>query len=481
MSHNKNVLSQWINGAWHASQSTFKIFDPGQKFQQIGEIYEATEAQVNTCVEAANRAQKDWCRTLPNERAERLQKAADIIAQNQPELTRLLCLEQGMLQKDTARDVRNAITALREAADIGLDYLAEQHHEDAQSRLLIMQRPRGVVAAMIPWNAPMSLCFGKLGPALMTGNSIIVKPSPGAPLGLTRALTEISTLFPEGTINVVQGTLAGSWLARHSGVHKLSFTGSIENGVAVLQAAAATLKHVTLELGGNDPALILPDAPAEATVANIFRQAMTRTGQYCYAIKRVYVPEHQYLEYCERFHMVGQHSRVGYATDESANMAPLHHQYLFDRINQLASAAMAAGAHVKTVGQFCAQTDPHTGFYMLPRIVSGIDADHPLVQTEQFGPILPIVPYRDIEQGIAFCNQSRYGLGASIWSADTAVAEQLLERIKTGVGFVNSHKRTPLGDRKMPFGGSKMSGLGRTRTHIGFAEYTETYARSTLL
>lgn len=481
MSQQENKLGQWIGGSWHVSQSTFKIFDPGQKHQCIGEVYEASEDQVNTCIDAAQQAQNNWCKTTPVERAELLKAAAAVLEQHLPELARLLSLEQGMLRQDTERDVRNAITTLRESAEIGIEYLVAQHHEDAQSRLTITQRPRGVVAAIIPWNAPMSLCFGKLGPALMTGNTLIVKPSPGAPIGLTQAISKISTLFPEGTINVVQGTLAGAWLARHSGVHKLSFTGSIENGVAVLQAAAATLKHVTLELGGNDPALILPDAPATKTVTEIFKQAMTRSGQYCYAIKRVYVPEHQYNEYCDLFHAVGEKTLVGYAADTTANMAPLHDQNLLNRIHQMASAATATGAHVQSVGQFCPQTDPHSGFYALPRIVSGISADHPLVQTEQFGPLLPLVSYRGIDQGIAFCNQSRYGLGASIWSADTAHAEQLLERIKTGVGFVNSHKRTPLGDRKMPFGGSKMSGLGRTRTHIGFAEYTETYARSTLL
>lgn len=475
------TIKQWIGGEWYSSSSAFKVLDPGNKHNIVGEVHEASEEQVNTCVEVANQAQQQWCKTKPAERANLLLAAADLIEQDSAELSHWLCLEQGMLRRDTERDVNNAVTALRESADIGMEFLVTQQHEDAQSRLVIIQRPRGVVAAIVPWNAPMSLCFGKLGPALMTGNSIIIKPAPGAPIGLTQALVKISALFPAGVINVVQGTLAGSWLARHSGVHKLSFTGGVENGVAVLQAAAATLKHVTLELGGNDPALILPDADATTTAEEIFKQAMTRSGQYCYAIKRVYVPEHQFLDYCELFHSLGQKTRVGYSLDPEANMAPVHHQALFDRINQLAAVAVASGGHVKTVGQFCSQTDPQLGYYLLPRIVSGIDADHPLVQTEQFGPILPIVPYRDEEQGITFCNQTRYGLGASVWSNDLERAEQLLTRIKTGVGFVNSHKRTPLGDRKMPFGGSKMSGLGRTRTAIGFAEYTETYARSTLL
>lgn len=468
-------LSNLIGDQLSGKGETFSVHDPGELSAQVATVAAATGEEVNQAVAAAGSAQPAWANTSAIERAACLIQAADRLDTMVDQLADTLSREQGMLLKATRRDAGNGPKSLRETAAIGPDFMAEEVLTDAQTRLSIRKQPRGVVAAIVPWNAPMSLTMGKLGPALVTGNTLIVKPSPFAPVAVTLALQAIANLFPPGVVNVLNGDAAGPLLAAHAGVQKVSFTGSIATGVKVLQTAGATLKHVTLELGGNDPALILPDADAEAAVAGIFRQAMARSGQVCYAVKRVYIPKSQYDAYCKAFIEAADALVVGYGRDPEATLGPVNNQAQYDYVNQLAAAAHSSGAKVHTLGTMRASEN---GYYLPPRIVTDIAPDHPLVREEQFGPLLPLIPYEQESEAIAECNATHHGLAASVWSRDEAHAEQCLRQIRSGVGFVNSHNRTPLGDRHMPFGGSKMSGLGRTRGEAGLTEYVEPYAVS---
>lgn len=458
---------------------SFPVHDPGRFAQRVASVASASAIDVDQAVACANAAQPGWAGTPPEERAACLELAASRLETLETLLADTLSREQGMLLRETTRDTLNGPKALREAASIGPSFMSATEQSDAQTHLVIEKRPRGVVAVIVPWNAPIGLTMGKVGPALITGNTLIVKPSPLAPVAVTLALQHIADLFPPGVINVLNGNEAGPLLSRHPGVNKLSFTGSIETGVNVLQSASLSLKHVTLELGGNDPALVLADSDPEATVDGIFRQAMARSGQVCYAVKRVYLPRTQYASYCDAFIAAADQLTLGYGRDPQATIAPVNNKAQYDYVNHLADTAAKDGAQVHTLGGRLTDTDAATGYYLLPRIVTDIAADHPLVCEEQFGPILPLLPYDDEDDAIAQCNATRYGLAASVWSSDEAHARACVERIHSGVGFVNSHSRTPLGDRHMPFGGRKMSGLGRTRTEIGLAEFVEPYAVST--
>lgn len=471
-------LSNLIGDQLSGQGNTFSVRDPGDLTAQVATMAAATEAEVDQAVAAAGAAQLVWANTSVAARATCLIQAAERLEAMVDHLAETLSREQGMLLRETRRDAGNGTKTLRKTAAIGPDFMAEEVWTDAQTRLSIRKQPRGVVAAIVPWNAPVGLTMGKLGPALITGNTLIVKPSPLAPVAVTLALQAIADVFPPGVVNVLNGDAAGPRLAAHSGVQKVSFTGSIATGVKVLQTAGATLKHVTLELGGNDPALILPDADARAAVAGIFRQAMARSGQVCYAVKRVYVPKAQYDAYCQAFIEAADALVVGYGRDPEATLGPVNNQAQYDYVNQLADAAQASGANVHTLGTMRAPADGTNGYYLPPRIVTDIAPDHPLVREEQFGPLLPLVPYEQESEAIAECNATHHGLAASVWSQDEARAEQCLRQIRSGVGFVNSHSRTPLGDRHMPFGGSKMSGLGRTRAEAGLMEYVEPYAVS---
>ncbi len=473
------TIAHLIDGQPQSSKEQFAVTDPGQLGTTVATVAAAGETEVDRAVAAATAASTQWANTPAEERAQLLLGAADRLDKVSALLADTLSREQGMLLKATTRDAGNGAKALREAALIGPAFMTPKEQSDSTAHLLIERRPRGVVAAIVPWNAPLGLTMGKVGPALVTGNCIIVKPSPLAPVAVTLALQEIASLFPPGVISLLNGDAAGPLLSAHPGVNKISFTGSIETGVRVLNSASATLKHVTLELGGNDPALILPDADFDTSVAGIFRQAMARSGQVCYAVKRVYIPQAQYQQYCDAFISAAEQLVLGYGRAPEATLAPLNNSAQFDFVNQLADSAAASGARVHEAGTRLPHATPDQGYYLLPRIVTDLAADHPLVTEEQFGPLLPLIPYDNEDDAIAQCNATRYGLGASVWSHDEHHARQCLHQIRSGVGFVNSHSRTPLADKHMPFGGTKMSGLGRNRTDAGLAEYVEPYAIST--
>lgn len=473
------TVPQLIGGVEKSAEEYFSVRDPGQLDDIVASVSSSSANDVESAVANARAAATVWASMSVHERADRLLKAADRLDKIKSHLADTLSREQGMLLRETTRDASNGAKALREAAAIGPDFMMGKELEDELTHLSVRHRPRGVVAAIVPWNAPMGLTMGKVGPALITGNVIIVKPSPFAPVAVTMALQQILDLFPAGVINVLNGDAAGPLLTAHNDVNKVSFTGSIETGVRVLKAASTSLKHVTLELGGNDPALILADADPAITVPGIFRQAMARSGQVCYAVKRVYVPRKDYQQWCDAFIAAADQLALGYGRDPESTLAPVNNRVQFDHVNQLAASAEASGARVHALGTKLPSAAAADGYYLPPRIVTQIKPDHPLVTGEQFGPILPLVPWDSEDGAIADCNATQYGLAASVWSKDEDHARACVNRIQSGVGFVNSHSRTPLGDRHMPFGGSKMSGLGRTRTDAGLREYVEPYALST--
>jgi acyl-CoA reductase-like NAD-dependent aldehyde dehydrogenase len=318
--------------------------------------------------------------------------------------------------------------------------------------------------------------MSKLAPALLAGNTVVVKPSVLAPAALTEYLRHLAAHLPPGVLNVVHGDAeAGGALVAHPAVRKVSFTGSVRVGQQIMAAAASNLKKVSLELGGNDAAIVLDDADFAAAVPRLCQGAFTRAGQICFAVKRVYVPERRFAEFCEQLCATADSYRVGYGLDEQTTFGPLISDRELGRVRGLVERARSAGGDVRELGRATDTVDWDAGHYMLPAVVAGLDPNAELVAVEQFGPVLPVVPYRDEDQAVSFANGTEYGLASSVWGTDTDRAIGVARRIEAGATFVNSHNLSSL-SFDMPFGGVKRSGLGRERTALGLQEYVEDHA-----
>jgi acyl-CoA reductase-like NAD-dependent aldehyde dehydrogenase len=283
-------IDLFINNSDVPGESYFELNDPGRLNEVVARVATASATQANDAVLAANDAFQVWRKTDVRERIERLIAAADALAQSAPELSVLLVREQGMLLKDTQRDVAGGIWVLRNTAEIAESFLRPEQYEDAESWISIEKVPRGVVAAIVPWNAPIGLTMSKVAPALVTGNTVVVKPSPFAPATVTRALKIIAAFFPSGAINVVHGEgEAGPTLSRHPLVTKIAFTGGTSTGKLIMADAATTVKNISLELGGNDPAIALDDVNPVDVISKLVPSIFLRSGQVCYAIKRAFL------------------------------------------------------------------------------------------------------------------------------------------------------------------------------------------------
>jgi acyl-CoA reductase-like NAD-dependent aldehyde dehydrogenase len=472
-------LAMLINGKDVPGETSFEVRDPGRLSELVGRVAAGSAQHVDQAVRAAHAAFQSWRQVPPQERIERLVAAAGELDKMAADLALTLVREQGMLLRETQRDVGNGIRSLREMQDLAVSFLQAEEHEDGDALVRVEKVPRGVVAAIVPWNAPMGLTMGKVGPALVTGNTIVVKPSPNAPLAIGLALRTLAGFFPPGVVNVVHGEGdVGPALTHHPLVRKISFTGGTRTGKAVMSAAAASIKNIALELGGNDPAIVLDDIEPSAVVPELIKGIFPRSGQVCYAVKRVYVPARRMDAFFETLcEAVGQY-QVGYGLDPRSTLAPLNNrnQYLF--VKGLIERARRDGATVRELGHKVEPDEWEQGYYLLPTVVKDVAPDAEIVVTEQFGPVIPLVPYDSEEQALQMANDTEYGLASSVWTGDTERGLRLASRLEAGVSFINSHARTALGERHMPFGGVKQSGIGRVRTAAGLAEYVEYHAIS---
>jgi len=472
-------LDMLINNSSVRSSDYLKVYDPGRLSELVGEVAVGTARHADEAVVAAHAAFQSWRNAPVSERIERLMAAADAVEHISDQLSTTLVREQGMLLRETQRDVNNGIKSLREVAELAKGFLTPEQFEDDDSLVRVEKVPRGVVAAIVPWNAPMGLTMGKVGPALVTGNTVVVKPSSFAPLAVSQALKVMSTFFPPGAINVVYGeTDVASTLTHHPQVRQISFTGGTTTGRAVMAAAAQSIKNLNLELGGNDPAIILDDADPALVAPELIKGIFPRSGQVCYAIKRVYVPTAMMPAFFESLCAVADRYQVGYGLDPRSTFAPMNNRGQYDFVRGLIERSRKAGATVSELGAKLEPGEWDNGLYVLPTIIKDLSPTDELVISEQFGPVVPLVAYDSEEQALNMANNTEYGLASSIWTSDPDRGLRMSGRIEAGVTFINSHARTALGERHMPFGGVKQSGIGRVRTSVGLAEYIEYHAVS---
>ena len=437
-----------------AAGSSRTILNPATG-QPVGEAPVHTVEDLERAVAAAQAAQPAWAALGHDARSASLMKAADAVERSAEELARLLSREQGKpLNGPNARFEVGACAAwLRAAAGTPLD--PETVVDDGETRAELHYRPIGVVGAIGPWNWPMLITVWQIGPALRMGNAVVVKPSEYTPLSVLALVEILNQELPEGLLTVVSGGRdVGEALAGHPAIGKIMFTGSTATGKAIIKSSADTVKRLTLELGGNDAGIVLPDADPKTIAEGLFWGAFINTGQTCAALKRLYVHTDIYDAVCEALTNVAAAMPMGNGLDETNVLGPLQNRAQYDIVARLVEAARDSGAKILLGGN----PDPdQPGNFYPTTLVANIDNSNPLVAEEQFGPALPIIRYTTVDEAVAMANAVDVGLGASVWSADPAEARKVAARIEAGTVWINAHGMV---NPMIPFGGSKQSGYG---------------------
>ncbi|MGO4805884.1 aldehyde dehydrogenase family protein [Arthrobacter sp. 2MCAF15] len=437
-----------------ASGPTRTILDPATG-EAVGEAPVHGIEDLEHAIAAAAAAQPAWAALGHDARSAALLKAADAVERSAEELARLLSREQGKpLNGPNARFEVGACAAwLRTAAATPLE--AETVVDDGETYAELHYKPIGVVGAIGPWNWPMMITVWQLAPALRMGNAVVVKPSEYTPLSVLALVEILNQELPEGLLTVVSGGReVGARLAEHPGIGKVMFTGSTATGKAIIKSSADTIKRLTLELGGNDAGIVLPDADPKAIAEGLFWGAFINTGQTCAALKRLYVHEDIYDAVCEELTKVAAAMPMGNGLDEANVLGPLQNRAQYEIVASLVQAAKDSGAKILLGGN----PDPdQPGHFYPATLVADIDNHNPLVAEEQFGPALPIIRYSTIDEAIGYANALDVGLGASVWSADPAEARKVAARLEAGTVWINKHGAV---DPRIPFGGAKQSGYG---------------------
>jgi acyl-CoA reductase-like NAD-dependent aldehyde dehydrogenase len=381
-------------------------------------------------------------------------------------LSRLLTREQGKPLSASVREVQ--ITAERLERLASFEVARETLRDDNRGRVVLDYQPLGVVGAIAPWNSPLILATQIAAQALVSGNSVIVKPSPFTPL-TTLLLGEIAArTLPRGLFNTLSGgDELGQWMTEHRGIDKIGFVGSTATGKRVLaSAAAANLKRVSLELGGNDAAIVLEDADVDAIAPRLFWSAFVNSGQVCMAIKRVFAHESIADRLGQALAEIARRARVGDGFEPEVELGPVQNRPQFERVLALIDDALARGGRALCGGGALSRP----GYFIAPTVITGVREGTRLVDEEQFGPVLPLLTFRSPEEAVSRANATRFGLGASVWSGDPARAAELAGQLEAGTVWVNSHGGA---SAEIPFGGFKESGLGRAMGLLGIKSYME--------
>lgn len=420
--------------------------------------------QMEEAVQAAKKAFPAWSRRPIAERRALLMSLADEVDQRQEELARLLTQEQGKPLAEATAEILYAGIFIRAMASQDLPVKVLQ--DDETTRIEQHRLPLGVVGAIIPWNFPVLLMAFKLPAALLAGNTVVVKPAPTTPLSALKLGEMMADLFPAGVVNIVtdQNDLGG-YLTGHPDVAKISFTGSSGTGKKVMEAAAGTLKRLTLELGGNDAAIVLPGADPAVVAPGIFNGAFMNAGQVCLAIKRAYVHESIYDDVVSRLAALADATVVDNGLHQGTMMGPLQNRMQYEKVKGFLETAKADGRIVAG-----GEVEDKPGFFIRPTIVADIDDQSRLVQEEQFGPVLPVVKYTHPEDALQNANASPWGLGGSVWGPDREKNRDVAVRMQTGTAWINKHLDfSPV----VPFGGAKQSGIGVELGEEGLMEFTQ--------
>jgi acyl-CoA reductase-like NAD-dependent aldehyde dehydrogenase len=464
-----------IGGEWIDRADRIEVKNPARPDETVGTIVRGKPADVDAAVAAAKSAQGAWGRMSYVARAALLEPALKALEQNIDERATLYVRENGKTFKEAKGEHMGAAARQRLTLAYAADLDADKTFKNDQGRTFVTRRPYGVVVSIVPWNAPIGLAFIQIVSMLLAGNAVVMKPPESCPLALIKAIELFASVLPKGLVNLVTGMPAeiGERLTTHPDVAKIGFTGSIASAKTIMANAAQSIKGVTLELGGNDPAIILDDFNiAEPAMERMAGAVFRMTGQVCMAVKRVYVPNKMHDKFVEAFSRAADKVVVGDGLEPKVTMGPLHTEKGRARALGLVADAKTRGATVTELGQI---DDPKTferGWFMRPMVVTGLADDAPMMVEEQFCPALPITPYSELDEALARANNSIYGLGASVWSADADRGFEVARRIESGTVWINAHG-TEYINRSTAYGGVKQSGIGRKAGLDGVLEYSQ--------
>ncbi len=453
-----------INGSLVASASWIEIINPATE-QIVGHAPDCNSDQLDEAVRHARRAFPLWRDTPHAGRSALLRDAAERLTAHAEQLAHLLTSEQGKPLNQARGEMRGAALWLRSMADMALPITVNE--DTAERRSETRHVPIGVVGGISPWNFPVLLSIWKIAPALAAGNCIVLKPSPFTPLTMLKIGEILDDIFPAGVLNIVSGGDAlGPWMTAHPGIDKISFTGSTVTGRRVMASAADNLKRLTLELGGNDAAIVLPDVDPHDIAPKLFWTAFRNTGQFCIAAKRIYIHDDIYDGVAAALVDYARSVKIGNGAEPATDLGPIQNRPQYQRLIALIDECQAQGHRFLIGGKV---DRDQTGFFIPVSIIDNPPEDSRIVQEEPFGPIVPLLRYDDIDDVIARANASPYGLARSVWSGDTDQALDIARRLETGTVWINEAQHL------MPyhaFAGHKQSGFGVENGLAGLLEYT---------
>ncbi|WP_421617540.1 aldehyde dehydrogenase family protein [Brevibacillus sp. TJ4] len=450
-----------INGEWIKGGKVTDVTNPADIKEVVGQVALCSKEEVAQAIDSAERAFSAWASTPAETRAALVKQASEKLAAIIEETVPLFVRENGKVLVEAKKDMLRCVEIMSKGADALVKWWQTETLPGAQM-VQIRRRPRGVTAVISPWNSPMILTFKRVIPAVLAGNSVVVKPATDCPLTVLETLKVVAAALPPGVINIVtgSGSLVGEVICNDPRVRTIAFTGSTETGKRIMSMSSGTVKKLYMELGGNDPALILPDAVLDDTAMQRIRMGILRAaGQVCSAIKRVYVHESRYEEFMGKLTKEFQRMIVGNGIQPDAMMGPINNKAQFDYVAGLIERTRQSGAHVETLGIKLDEETWENGYFMLPSIATGVTQQSELVRAEQFGPVIPVLTYSDLDEAVAMANDTEFGLRASVWTADQAQAENLADRLQAGAVFFNNH--TIFQDLHYDFPGLKESGLSR--------------------
>ena len=462
MAHDYRLL---IDGKLVEGATSFPVLNPATE-EPIALCPKADQGQLNQAVAAAKRAFPAWAAKTQDERAVLVEQIADNLLLRADEFARLLTAEQGKPLDQAIFEIMGTVFTLKGFAKMRV---AEKVMlNDGDHQVFEHRTPLGVCAAITPWNFPVILLANKLGPCLVTGNTMVAKPAPTTPLTALLLGELINEVLPAGVVNIIvdQNDL-GAALTTHVDVAKVAFTGSTATGKKVMASAATGVKRVTLELGGNDAAIVLDDMPAKLAAEKVYQGAMANAGQICVAIKRAYVHEAIYDEFLTEITKLAESAVVDDGSKQGVTIGPVQNKMQFEKVSELLADA-------RENGKILAGGLPlnRSGYFIPPTIVVDLADDAALVREEQFGPVLPVLKFSDIDDVIARANDSEFGLGGTVWSRDVDRAIAVARQIDTGTVWVNQHLAI---EANIPFRGVKQSGLGAELGEAGLLEYTQAH------
>jgi len=468
-------MKMLINGEWRDSVSgrVFPVHNPATG-DVVGEAPLGGEDDVLSAIEAAGEAFSDWAAKSPRDRAKILFFAAEEVRRRNTDLAALLTAEQGKPVREAVDEINGFANILEYYHGISAGLSGEFANLKGYGLTTVRRRPLGICGAIIPWNMPAIIMGWKIGAALAAGNTMVLKPARTAPLTCLK-LAEIlgEAALPPGVLNVVTGPgeTVGREIARNPIIRKVSFTGEVGTGRQVALDAAPALKRLTLELGGSDPMIVCDDADIPAAVEGVIRGRFYNCGQVCTAVKRLYVFDSIADEFVRRLTARVEGIVVGNGMDRGVGMGPLNNRAGLQRVAGIVDAARERDeGEILAGGRTPEGEEYKRGLFFLPTLIAGVPHDSVLFSEEVFGPVLPIAAVSNLDEALELANNSRYGLGASVWTHSADVIARATEELEAGIVWVNQHLRIP---PEVPFGGTKASGIGRENGSRALEEYTE--------